>query len=102
MASPQSALGTVIVVALCAAACTKTGDAVREPTTTTDSSPTAATTTGAPVANTAAGGPVAPITLHHDNADASTKASSPTKEGKCAADADCRMQSSYCQEAPCL
>ena len=102
--SPPSSshrVAVALLVASSAFGCSKTGgDVAREPTAASDgSSPAATAPMEAPVST--GGGPVAPITLHHDNTDASVKAEKPSA-AKCTTDADCRLQSSYCQATPCV
>ena len=88
-----------LVVAFVVLGCSKTGDAVREPTAASDAaSPTVTAPMEAPVST--GGGPVAPIAIRHDNADAAVRAEKPSA-AKCATDGDCRLQSSYCQATPC-
>lgn len=95
----MSARPRLLVLACLVVGCTKTGEAAREPATSSDAStPPLAPTVETPVAT--GGGPIAPIALHHDNSDASTKGAKPST-AKCTTDADCRLQSSYCQATPC-
>lgn len=98
----MSATPRLLALACFVVGCSKTGDAAREPATSSDaaaSTPLTTAPTVEPPVSTG-GGPVAPIALHHDNSDASTKGEKPSA-AKCTTDADCRMISSYCQATPC-